>query len=295
MIQIVNILLGGLFQAALLFLVSSGLQLVFGVQKIVNLACGAIYALGAYFGIAAASHMFDLGAPRALLVPILLLSGIALAAVIGPVIERLLRTVYERDEHFQLLLTFALILIFEDVIRIFWGTSPQQLGDAYLVYGRIGIGSGILVPVYNFIVIGFAAVFAFAMQWLIGHTRFGAIVRATAENSRMSAAVGVRVSGIYVRVFTLGTALGTVGGALAIPASAASLAMGIDLIVDAFAVVIIGGLGSMKGALYGAVIVGLVKAIAIATLPEIEMLAIYLIVIAVLVLKPSGLFGKGAA
>lgn len=295
MIPVANIVLAGIFQAALLFLVSSGLQIVFGVQKIVNLACGAIYAVGAYFGISVAAFLIGAGLPSTMLVPTLILSGVALALMLGPVLERCLRTIYSRDEHFQLLMTFALILMIEDVIRFIWGTSPKQLGDSYLNYGMVEIGAGITVPIYNFIVIGCAVAIAFATNWLFTSTRMGKIVSATAENRRMSEAMGVNVSRIYLQVFTLGTALGTVGGALAIPASAASLDMGIELIVDAFAVVIIGGLGSMKGALYGALIVGLVKAAAIATYPELEMLAVFVIVIAVLVLKPAGLFVKGTA
>ena len=295
MVQVINIILAGLFHAALLFLVSSGLQLVFGVQKIVNLACGAIYALGAYFGVSAATAAFANGWPHVFLIPILVASGILLALFVGPILESFLRPIYGRDEHFQLLLTFALLLMLEDIIRFIWGTSPQQLAVGYLAYGMLDIGGGITVPIYNFAVMASAAAIAFGTHWIINDTRLGAMVRATAENRRMSEGVGVRVGQIYVIVFTLGTALGTVGGALAIPASAASLDMAIQLIVDAFAVVIIGGLGSMKGALYGALIVGLVKAAAIATVPELEVLAIYLIVIAVLLLRPSGLFGKAAA
>jgi branched-chain amino acid transport system permease protein len=292
MVQIVNIVLGGVFHAALLFLVAAGLQLVFGVQKVINLACGAFYALGAYFGISAAKFLFSLGWPQASLVPILVLSGALLALLLGPIFERLLRTIYGRDEHFQLLLTFAFVLMIEDAIRFLWGTSPQQLGNVYLVYGQIPIGAGITIPTYNFIVIVCAALIAALTNWLIVNSRFGGIVRATAENRRMAAAIGVDTASIYVRVFTLGTALGTIGGALAIPSSAATIDLGIELIVDAFAVVIIGGLGSMVGAFFGALIVGLLKAAAIATYPELEMLAIYLIVVVVLVVRPTGLAGR---
>src|SRR5712691_6925255 len=111
-----NIFVGGVFHAAVLFLVAAGLQLVFGVQKIINLACGAIYALGAYFGISAAKLMFSYGWPHALLVPILIASGVVLAAFLGPLLERVLRTIYDRDDHFQLLLTFAFVLMMEDAI-----------------------------------------------------------------------------------------------------------------------------------------------------------------------------------
>jgi len=123
-----DLLLGGVFHAAVLFLVAAGLQLVFGVQKIVNLACGSFYALGAYFGVTAVKWAVAAGAPPYLFLPILILAGVAIG-MIGPPIEALLRTIYRRDEAFQLLLTFALVLMFQDVLRFFFGANPQQLGD----------------------------------------------------------------------------------------------------------------------------------------------------------------------
>src|SRR4029453_1126916 len=131
-----NILAGGVFHAAVLFLVAAGLQLVFGVQKIVNLACGSFYALGAYFGITFISYATCLGISPWLIFPGLIVSGILLV-FIGPPIKRVLRTVYSRDESFQLLLTFALVLIFQDVFKFFWGANPRSLDSAYLIYGTL--------------------------------------------------------------------------------------------------------------------------------------------------------------
>lgn len=287
-------MLGGVFHAAVLFLVAAGLQLVFGVQKILNLACGSFYALGAYFGVTLVSHALGAGAPPSLFLAVLIAAGLLLAAI-GPPVERLLRTIADRDEAFQLLLTFALVLVFEDVIRFFWGTAPHQLGGAvYLAYGQLRAGD-LTIPVYNLVVIAAGGLIAAAMGWLLTRTRFGRIVRAAAENRRMAEALGVDMNRVSSRVFTLGVALGTVGGALVIPATAAVNEMGIELIVEAFAVVVIGGLGSMRGAFVGALVVGLLKAVAIATYPEAEMLAIYVIVIAVLVLRPAGLFARSTA
>jgi branched-chain amino acid transport system permease protein len=286
--------LGGVFHAAVLFLVAAGLQLVFGVQKILNLACGSFYALGAYFGVSTVSWALGAGMPPPLFVAVLILSGLALAAI-GPPVERLLRTIADRDESFQLLLTFALVLMFEDIIRFCWGTAPHQLGGAvYLVYGQLRVGT-LTIPVYNLVVIAAAALIAGLMGWLLARTRFGRIVRATAENRRMAEALGVNLARVSSRVFTLGVALGTVGGALVVPATAAVNEMGIELIVEAFAVVVIGGLGSMRGAFAGALIVGVLKALAIATWPELELLAVYLIVVAVLVLRPAGLGARAPA
>jgi branched-chain amino acid transport system permease protein len=232
-----NIVLGGVFHAAVLFLVAAGLQLVFGVQKILNLACGSFYALGAYFGITFAGFAIASGMPAWALLPALVLAGL-MVGLVGLPIERMLRTVYGRDESFQLLLTFALLLMFQDVFRFFWGANPRSIEANYLVYGKLAGGD-------------------FA-------------------------------------VFTAGTMLGTVAGALVVPTAAASLDMAVELVVEAFAVVVIGGLGSMPGALAGAVVVGLIHAYAIYAYPELELLATYLIVIGVLLLRPAGLFGRPA-
>ncbi len=293
MTHAVNVLLSGVFHAAILFLVAAGLQVVFGVQRIFNLACGSFYALGAYVGVSAVEAFTAAGGPPALFLVPLVVGGL-LVGVVGVAVERgLLRFVYDRDETFQLLLTFALVLMLEDAIRFTWGTTPRSTGGLYLVYGQLRV-LGAPVPVYNLIVIAASLAIAVGIGWLLTRTAFGRILRATAENREMAEALGVNMAALYVRVFTLGTALGTLGGALVIPATAAMSEMGIELIVEAFAVVVIGGLGSMRGAFVGALVVGLLRSVAISVYPELEMLLIYLIVIAVLVLRPRGLFGEVA-
>ena len=269
---------------------AAGLQLVFGVQKIVNLACGSFYALGAYFGISSVNWALAAGLPPWMFLPVLIVSGIVLGAI-GPAIEALLRTIYARDEAFQLLLTFALVLMFQDVLRFFWGPNPQQLGNLANDYGRLAVGT-FSVSIYNLLVIAASIVIAVGIGAFLQRTRFGRILRATAENREMSQALGVNVRWMYTSVFTLGTVLGTVGGALVVPTAAASLDMPVELVVEAFAVVVIGGLGSMRGALVGALIVGLMRAAAITFYAELEILAIYLVVIVVLIARPAGLFGK---
>jgi branched-chain amino acid transport system permease protein len=288
-----NILLGGMFHAAVLFLVAAGLQLVFGVQKILNLACGSFYALGAYFGISVIGYAAGLGLSPWLILPGLIVAGVMLG-VIGPPIERLLRTVYGRDESFQLLLTFALVLMFQDVFRFIWGANPRSLDSTYLIYGTIN-ARDFSVPVYNLLVIAAAIGVAAGLGAFLQRTNFGRILRATAENRAMAEALGVDVRRVYAIVFTLGAVLGTTAGALVVPTAAASLDMAIEFVIEAFAVVVIGGLGSMRGALIGALIVGLIRAYSIVLYPELEVLAIYAIVIAVLLLRPAGLFGRPAA
>jgi branched-chain amino acid transport system permease protein len=287
-----DILLGGVFHAAVLFLVAAGLQLVFGVQKIVNLACGSFYALGAYFGVTFLGYANAYGLSPWLMLPALIVAGLLLG-VIGPPIERLLRSVYGRDESFQLLLTFAFVLMFQDVFRFFWGANPRSIDTSYLIYGTIRAGD-FSVPVYNLLVIGAAIATAAGLGAFLERTNYGRILRATAENRAMAEALGVDVGRVYAIVFTLGTVLGTTAGALIVPTAAASLDMAIDFVIEAFAVVVIGGLGSMRGALVGALIVGMIRAWSIVLYPELELLATYAIVIGVLLMRPAGLFGKPA-
>ena len=292
MVAFANILVGGVFHAAVLFLVAAGLQLVFGVQKIVNLACGSFYALGAYFGVSFIGYVSAAGLSPWLMMPGLVVAGI-LVGFVGLPIERLLRSVYSRDESFQLLLTFALVLMFQDVFRFVWGSNPRSLDSAYLIYGVINARE-FSVPVYNLLVIAVAIATAAGFGAFLQRTNYGRILRATAENRGMAEALGVDVRRLYAVVFTLGTMLGTTAGALVVPTAAASLDMAIDFVIEAFAVVVIGGLGSMRGALAGALVVGLIRAYAIVLYPEAEVLAIYVIVIAVLLLRPAGLFGRQA-
>src|SRR6185436_18645879 len=170
-----NVLLGGIFHAAVLFLVAAGLQLVFGVQKIVNLACGSFYALGAYFGITFMTYAATAGVSPWLILPGLVLAGILLG-FIGPPIERLLRTVYNRDESFQLLLTFALVLMFQDVFKFIWGANPRSLDSAYLIYGIISAGD-FSMPVYNLLVILAAIATAAGLGAFLQGTNYGRILR----------------------------------------------------------------------------------------------------------------------
>src|ERR1041384_2556059 len=168
-----NIFVGGVFHAAVLFLVAAGLQLVFGVQKIVNLACGSFYALGAYFGVTFLGYAQGAGLSPWLILPGLIVAGLLLG-FIGPPIERLLRTVYGRDESFQLLLTFALVLMFQDVFRFLWGSNPRSLDSAYLIYGTINAGD-FSMPVYNLLVVLIAVATAAGLGALLQGTNYGRI------------------------------------------------------------------------------------------------------------------------
>ena len=259
MTELVDVFLGGTFHAAVLFLVAAGLQLVFGVQKIVNLACGSFYALGAYFGITAVGIAIKLGMPPVLFLPVLIIAGLAIGLV-GLPIERVLRTIYRRDESYQLLITFGFLLMFQDVFRFLWGATPRTMDNVYLAYGTAQF-LGVRVPTYNLLVIAASLAIAVGLGLFLERTRIGRIVRATAENRDMAEGLGVNASKIFALVFTVGCMLGTVGGALVVPSGAASLDMAVELVVESFAVVVIGGLGSMRGALVGALVVVVVQAI----------------------------------
>jgi branched-chain amino acid transport system permease protein len=287
---IIDILFAAFFNAAVLFLVSAGLQLIFGVQRVVNLTAGSFYAVGAYFGCTVFDWCSAHGAPAGLLLPILICAGV-IAGQIGFVVELVMRTVYRRDESFQLLMSFALVLMFQDFLRYFWGAQPRLLTDLPSIYGSIKFGVT-SIPVYNAAVIGCAAMIAACLWWFIERTPMGHILRATAENRQMAEALGANTGRINMLIFVLGTTLGTVAGALVIPTTAASIEMPISLIVETFAVVVIGGLGSVRGALVGAIAVGLLRGLSLRYFPELEIVAIYVVVVGVLIVRPYGLYGK---
>ena len=287
---VVNIFFSGLFHASILFLLASGLQLVFGVTRIFNLACGSFYALGAYLGIVFVNSFVSMGGSALLAIFPLLAAG-ALLAFIGPIIERgLLRFIYGRDEHFQLILTFAIVLMIEDIIKLIWGVYPRYTSGVYAAVGRIEL-LGATIPIYNLMVIAASLSIAGIMGYIIYKTRFGRTMVAVASNNEMAQGLGINTNLLYLKVFTLGTVLGTIGGALVVPTAAAVSEMALDQIVVAFAVVVLGGLGSMKGAFAGALLVGILKSVSMMVYPEMEMFLIYLIVIGVLLFKPQGLFG----
>jgi branched-chain amino acid transport system permease protein len=288
-------LLNSFFYAAVLFLIAAGLSLIYGVMRIVNLAHGALYALGAYVSAwvvggavgHAASGTLGL-AGLLLLLPV----GAVAIAVVGAVIEpTLLRPLYRRTEEYHLLITFGLLMILEDAMRFLFGGMPLTAGSIMDQMGSIPIGR-LLYPTYNLFVIAIGLIAALGLWWIIYRTKFGVILRATSQDRRMAAALGLNVSRVYVQAFAIGCFMAGLGGAVVVPAQAAVLGMGIEALILAFVVVVIGGLGSLEGALVGALIVGLVRTAGIQFFPEIELAVLYLIATAVLLIRPTGLFGR---
>lgn len=288
-------LLNSFFYAAVLFLIAAGLSLIYGVMRIVNLAHGTLYALGAYVSAwvvggavgHAASGTFGL-AGLLLLLPV----GAVAIAVVGAVIEpTLLRPLYRRPEEYHLLITFGLLMILEDAMKFLFGGTPLTAGSIMDHMGSIPIGR-LLYPTYNLFVIAIGLIAALGLWWFIYRTKFGVILRATSQDRRMAAALGINVSRVYVQAFAIGCFMAGLGGAVVVPAQAAVLGMGIEALILAFVVVVIGGLGSLEGALVGALIVGLVRTAGIQFFPEIELAVLYLIATAVLLIRPTGLFGR---
>jgi branched-chain amino acid transport system permease protein len=286
-IQILN----SLFYASVLFLIAAGLSLIFGVMRIVNMAHGSLYAIGAYVTAWLVGRAIVLGVPTAALFPILVL-GAAAVALIGAVIEPiLLRPFYRRAEEYQLLVTFGLLLILEDVMRFAWGGLPLTADALIDAVPSIRIG-GLLYPGYNLVVIGIGVVAAVALWAGIYRTKFGVMLRATSQDRRMASALGLNVGLVYVSAFAIGCFMAGLGGAIIVPSQAAVLGMGIDALILAFVVVVIGGLGSLQGALVGALIVSFVRTAGIQFFPEVELAVLYLIAAAVLLVKPTGLYGS---
>jgi branched-chain amino acid transport system permease protein len=287
--------LNAFFYAAVLFLIAAGLSLIYGVMRIVNVAHGGLYALGAYVsawavgGAAGAALGGKLGLAGMLL---LLPAGAVAVAALGALIEpTLLRPLYKRPEEYHLLLTFGLLMILEDVIKLLFGGTPLSAGTIMDRMGSISVGP-LLYPTYNLVVIAVGLAAAISLWGFIYRTKFGVILRATSQDRRMAAALGINVGRVYVQAFAIGCFMAGLGGAVVVPSQAAVLGMGIDALVLAFVVVVIGGLGSLEGALVGALAVSMVRTAGVQFFPEIELAVLYLIAAAVLLVRPTGLFGK---
>jgi branched-chain amino acid transport system permease protein len=285
-IQVLN----SLFYASILFLIACGLTLVYGVMRIVNMAHGNLYALGAYVAAWSVGLVAGRFPPAALF--LLLLVGAGAAGLAGAILEpTLLRPLYRRAEEYQLLITFGLLLILEDLLRLVWGPYPLTASALPDALGSITI-RGATYPGYNIFVILIGAVAAAALWAFVYKTRFGVMLRATSQDMRMAAALGVNVKRIYVQAFAIGCFMAGLGGAVVMPISGAVLGMGVDALILAFVVVVIGGLGSLEGALAGAIIVGVIRTLGITYFAEIELAVLYLIAAVVLFVRPAGLFGR---
>ena len=285
-------LFNALLYASVLFLIAGGLSLIYGVMRIVNLAHGNLFAVGA-FTTASAVGVWFAGSTSALLFLLVPIGAVA-AAAIGAVVEpTLLRRFYRRPEEYQLLVTFGLLMILEDVMRFLWGPYPISASVLFEKMGSLHVGDYIY-PRYNLLVIATGVLAALFLWAFIYRTKFGVVLRATSQDMRRASALGVNVNLVYVEAFTIGCFMAGLGGAIIAPSQPAVLGMGVDALVLSFIVVVIGGLGSLEGALVGALIVGVIREIGISVFPEIELAVLYLIAAGVLFVRPAGLFGRTA-
>jgi branched-chain amino acid transport system permease protein len=279
-------LLTGLARAAVLFIVSAGLSLVFGAMRIVNLAHGSFYMLGAFIAVTLSGAI---GGTTGFLVALVVVPIVV--ALVSAVVEvGALRRLYGKEHLLQLLATFAFLLIFQDVVRYFWGERPQRIRAPEFVRGSMEL-FGNTFPRYSAFLIVSAVVLAIALWLLLSKTGLGRDIRAAVSDPEMLGMVGVNVPRLFTVVFGLGAALAAIGGILAGPQSQVILGMDVDIIIQAFAVVIIGGLGSMIGTAVGSLLVGVTFAMGVMFYPQFAMATVFLVMVAVLVWRPYGLFG----
>ncbi|MCK6429591.1 MAG: branched-chain amino acid ABC transporter permease [Burkholderiaceae bacterium] len=285
----------GIVYSSWLFLMAAGLTLIYGVMRILNIAHGSFYALGAYTAATLVGAWLAEGRPVAASYALLLVAAVLVGVVVGPPLERgLLKRMYGKDEVVLLLVTYAVFLILEDAIKLVWGVESKVVAEPYAAPGNFHIGE-LAYPVYNLLLIAGAIVTGLLLAWALYRTRQGKLLLAVIHDRDMSAAMGIDVGRVYLVTFTVGTALAALGGALTAPMVAVSPGLGVEVIVLSFAVVVIGGLGSLGGAALGAVLVGLVRAVAVRYWPEVELFTIYAVMALVLIARPRGLFAAPEA
>ena len=277
--------LNGIQYGLLLFLIASGLSIVFGVMGVINLAHGSFYMIGAYLA-------FTLTELTGSLFYAILL-GIPVTMILGFVIERFfIIHLYHRDHLQQVLLTFGLILIFNELQQILWGGDPHGVLMPAILTGSIPLSDTLSYPVYRFFLSVVCLFLASVMYLVITHSRFGMRIRAGASNRRMIEALGVNIRLLYSVVFAIGVTLAGVAGMLAAPVETVYPGMGEQILIVSFVVVVIGGIGSIRGAFIGALAIGLADVYGQVFLPDLASVAIYGVMAGVLLWRPSGLFGR---
>jgi branched-chain amino acid transport system permease protein len=279
LIQLLNSVQYGL----LLFMLAAGLTLIFGIMGVVNLAHGSFYMLGAYLAWSLSSRTGSL--------VLAIVLGTILAVIFGLLLERILfRHFYHRDHLDQVLLTFGLIYIFEEMRSILWGDDVHGVTIPQLLSASVPLTDNLSYPVYRLFMSGVCVLLALGLYFLISKTRLGMKIRAGAFNRDMTEALGINIKRIHAVVFALGVGLATIAGMIASPISSVYPNMGSQVLIMCFVVVVIGGIGSVRGALISALLVGLVDTFGKVLLPQIAGMLVYMLMAAVLLWKPEGLF-----
>lgn len=289
------ILVNGVTYASWLFLVAVGLTLIYGVMNILNVAHGSLYALGAYAAAWSVGEYMATGAPVFVTYGLLLVAALVVGLALGPVIERgVLRWLYDRDEIVVVLATFALFLILEDTIKLVFGVQSYLPYQPYTALGFVDVGP-VPFAVYELGLVALSAVTGGLVWFGLNRTRTGKLLQAVIHDREVSLALGIDVRRVFLATFTVGAVLGAMGGAFTAPMISVVPGVGVEVIVLAFAVVVIGGLGSIEGAAIGALLVGLGRTVAVSAMPELELFVVYGVMALVLVARPQGLFGRAEA
>ncbi|AKU14382.1 branched-chain amino acid ABC transporter permease [Aromatoleum toluolicum] len=282
LIQVLN----GLQYGLLLFLVASGLTMIFGIMGIINLAHGSFYMIGAYLAWAFAA------ATGSLFSAILL--GLVVSTLIGVILEwTVFRRLYHRDHLYQVLLTFGLIMIFEELRSMTFGDDVHSVAIPAVFSAAIPLTDTLSYPVYRLVISATCLVVAMLIYWLIQHTRLGMMIRAGASNREMVQVLGIDIKLVYTLVFALGLALAAFAGMIAAPISTVYPNMGGQILIISFVVVVVGGIGSVKGTLLAALMIGMADTFGKIVLPQIASMSAYLLMAAVLLWRPRGLFAVG--
>jgi branched-chain amino acid transport system permease protein len=280
-------LLAAVSNGMLLFLISAGLSLIFGVSRIINFAHGALFMLGAYLAVTVALS----GSESMLAFLVALACATAGLFALGAALEiALLRRIYRAPHEFQLLLTFALVFILGDLVKLAWGREDYTMSIPSLLTGSTR-ALGVTFPTYRLFLIVVGLLVAVGLWFLLNRTRWGIFVRAATMDRQMLAALGVDTKRLFTGVFALGAALAGLGGALAAPIVAVGPGLHVQVIIDAFVVVVIGGMGSVVGALVGSLLVGAVNAFGLLAFPGLAVVLTFALMALVLIVRPWGLFG----
>jgi len=284
LIQVLN----GVQEGLLLFLVASGLTLIFGIMGVINLAHGSFYMLGAYLVYAFTRLTGDLWTAILVAVPLAIVLGLALEAL-------LFRPLYSRDHLYQVLLTYGLILVLEEIRSLLFGDDVHGVAVPALLDFSVPLKDALTYPAYRLFLSAFCLVVADAMWWLIRYTRLGMAIRAGSTNREMVQSLGIDIAWVYRAVFALGVALAALAGMIAAPVASVFPGMGNDVLIVSFVVVVIGGIGSIKGAFLGSLIIGLADTFGQIYVPQLSGMTIYVLMAAVLLWRPAGLFGRAGA
>lgn len=289
-------LFDGISYAALVFIVALGLTLIFGVMRILNVAHGSLYAIGAYTTVSLTGWMLALGLAPVFAFPLMLVSAVLVGILLGGPIEwLLLRRIYDKPEVLQLLVTFAVFMILEDVQRLIWGTQPYFQASALQALCNVTV-LGVTYTVYQLILLPILAlVLLLGLRIFLRHTVTGKLILATTEDREAAQSIGIDADKVFLFTFVVGAVLAGLGGALASPTTSILPGMGADMIVLSFAVIATAGLGQIEGAAVAALMIGLGRSFAVYLWPEVAVLVPYLIMVLVLLVRPEGLFGSPVA